>query len=151
MRVVQIDVPPLRVRGGDEIEILARHFAAIYAARYGRPVPRFEPAALGALMTHDWPGNVRELEHWVESAVVLSPDGRIGEDLLPPSYRGGTLEQPPRATQGAVVLEPGLSLDEAGRRYVRATLDACGGNKTEAARRLRVGRNTVARALKVRR
>jgi Nif-specific regulatory protein len=45
------------------------------------------------------------------------------------------------------VLEPGLALSEASRRYVAATVEACDGNKTEAARRLRVGRNTVARAL----
>ncbi len=42
----------------------------------------------------------------------------------------------------------GLTLEEASRRYIRATVDACDGNKTEAARRLGVGRNTVGRALK---
>ncbi len=147
VRVVRIDVPPLRDRGPEEIEILARHFADMYAARYGRPLPRFEQSALDALIAHDWPGNVRELEHWVESAIVLSPDGRIADELLPPSRGGRALPPARRAAPGSVVLEPGLALSEASRRYVAATVEACDGNKTEAARRLRVGRNTVARAL----
>ncbi len=146
IRVVQIDVPPLRERGAAEIEILARHFADIYAARYGRPTPRFEQSALDALWAHAWPGNVRELEHWVESAVVLSPDGRIADELLPPSRR--TAKAASAARPGTVVLEPGLTLTEAAGRYIAATVEDCGGNKTEAARRLQVGRNTVARALK---
>jgi Nif-specific regulatory protein len=148
VRVVEIEVPPLRVRGPEEIEILARHFADTYAARYGRPEPTFEPSALAALSAHSWPGNVRELEHWVESAVVLSPDGRIGEELLPPSARVAPLgtSLPPAA--GTVALPLGLTLDDASRRYIAATVEACAGNKTEAARKLGVGRNTVGRALR---
>jgi transcriptional regulator with GAF, ATPase, and Fis domain len=162
IRVVTIDVPPLRVRGTDEIQVLARHFAELYAARYGRPQPRIDEAALAALGAHDWPGNVRELEHWMESAVVLAPDGRIGEELLPQSRRSHKIEghvtgssetQSPHASGSdrGVLLPVGLTLDEASRRYVEATLLACDGNKTEAARRLNVGRNTVARAIKARR
>ncbi len=146
VKVVHVDVPPLRDRGPDEVEILAQHFAALYAERYGRPLPRFDAAVLAALRGYAWPGNVRELEHWVESAIVLSPDGRIASELLPPSARPGLLASA-AAVPGAVVLPPGLSLDDASRRYIAATVDAVGGNKTEAARQLGVGRNTVARAL----
>ncbi|MFO0571384.1 MAG: sigma-54-dependent Fis family transcriptional regulator [Polyangiaceae bacterium] len=150
MRVVVIDVPPLRARGADEIEILARHFAEIYAERYGRPLPVLEAEALDVLRRHHWPGNVRELEHWVESAVVLSPDGRIAEELWPRSRRSEELGTPPaaRPADDGVVIPPGLSLDVAMQHYMRAAVAAAGGNKTEAAKRLGVGRNTVARALK---
>jgi Nif-specific regulatory protein len=148
-RVVVIDVPPLRERGPDEIEILARHFAEMYADRYGRPVPVLEPEAMAVLRRHRWPGNVRELEHWVESAVVLSPDGRIADELWPQSRRGG---EPAPSSAGqrdaGVTLPAGLTLERAIERYIQATVDACGGNKTEAAKRLGVGRNTVGRALK---
>jgi DNA-binding NtrC family response regulator len=145
--VVEIEVPPLRERGPAEIEILARHFAELYSARYARPEPVFDAAALAALRAHSWPGNVRELEHWVESAIVLSLDGKLGEDLLPPSRR---LTEGSRtaASSAGVLLPAGLSLEEASRRYVLATVEACDGNKTEAARRLRVGRNTVTRAVR---
>lgn len=58
MRVVEIEVPPLRSRGADEISTLATHFAELYARRYKRPQPSFEPDAMVALLSHSWPGNV---------------------------------------------------------------------------------------------
>ncbi|MBK9262519.1 MAG: sigma-54-dependent Fis family transcriptional regulator [Polyangiaceae bacterium] len=156
VRVVEIELPPLRARGRDEIESLARHFADVYAQRYGRPTPSFEPSALTAIATHSWPGNVRELEHWIESAIALAPDGRITATHLPqrkPKTLPG-IEQPPLPAivttdqaEGEIKIPLSLSLDDAVERYVSAVVDACGGNKTEAARRLGVGRNTIARAL----
>ncbi len=145
IKVVQIEVPPLRARGVDEIEILARHFAELYAQRYGRPKPSFEPEALAALATHAWPGNVRELEHWVESALALSTDGVIRAELVPPSWREPRL---PASGGAAVALPLGLSLEQAMQRYVRASVKGLGGNKTEAARTLGIGRNRVARLLR---
>ncbi|WP_394841206.1 sigma-54-dependent Fis family transcriptional regulator [Pendulispora brunnea] len=142
IRVVEIELPPLRARGGEEIEALALHFADTYAARYGRPAPVIDADTLARLREHAWPGNVRELEHWIESAVVLSPSGLLSKALLPSR---------PRTERGAantVGVPLGLSLEEAGRRYVLATLEACDNNKAEAARRLGVGRNTLARLLK---
>ncbi|MEZ4337786.1 MAG: sigma-54-dependent Fis family transcriptional regulator [Sandaracinaceae bacterium] len=144
VRVVQIDVPSLAARGADEVLRLAKHFADLYAARYGRPEPRFDPNATAALVSHSWPGNVRELEHWIESAIVLAPDGVIRTDRFP--------DRPPGRTAGpasdAVLLPHGLTADEARAEYVRATLAWCEGNKAEAARRLGVSRNTVAKLAK---
>jgi Nif-specific regulatory protein len=157
VRVVEIDLPPLRARGAEEIEALARHFADLYAARYGRPAPKLEPDALAVLAAHAWPGNVRELEHWIESAVVLSPDGRVAASSLPSRKRGAPAGPPPAAPQGppvaaapvgGVAIPIGLALDDALRRYTEATLAAAGGNKSEAAKRLGIGRNTLARLLR---
>lgn len=143
LKVVEIEVPPLRERGHDEIEILARHFTALHAARHDRPELKLD-AFLPALLSHSWPGNVRELEHWVESATVLAgPGGELADDLLPPSARS----VPPPGSAG-FRLPLGLPLTEVSIRYIRATVEACGGNKAEAARRLGVGRNTVLRAMK---
>jgi Nif-specific regulatory protein len=141
VRVVQIDVPPLRDRGAQEIEILAKHFADVYAKRYERPAPTFAPEALASLKRHAFPGNVRELMHWVESAIVMAPDGHIREELWPSTRR-------PESQSAFIGLPEGLSLDEVTRRYVEATLAAVGGNRTEAARRLGIGRNTITRLLK---
>ena len=140
IRVVEIELPPLRARGEKELVELARHFAEIYAERYDRPPPTLGEDALAVLRSHTWPGNVRELEHWLESAIVLAPDGKIGAQHLP------RLRAVPAATTGSLPL--GLTLDEATRRYAAATLDGCAGNKTEAARRLGIGRNTLARLLR---
>lgn len=143
LKVVEIEVPPLRARGTSEVEILAQHFAEVYARRYGRPAPSFEPGVLAALAGHAWPGNVRELEHFVESALALSPDGVIRGELVPASWRGARVP----AGEG-VPLPPGLSLEEASRRYAEAAVERAGGNKTEAARLLGVSRNRLARLLK---
>jgi transcriptional regulator with GAF, ATPase, and Fis domain len=156
IRVVEIEIPPLRARGENEIEQLAVHFAEMYAKRYNRPSPTFSPDALAAMRAHVWPGNVRELEHWVESAIVLAPDGRIGTSHFPRARRPlvRTIDAAPseagvaaEASAGTTV-PLGMTLDEATRRYVAATVDACDGNKAEAARRLDIGRNTIGRILK---
>jgi Nif-specific regulatory protein len=152
VRVVEIDVPPLRARGAEDIETLARHFADVYAQRYGRETPRFTEAALDAIRGHAWPGNVRELEHWVESAVVLSPDGVLhGSPWRKESASKRASQEPGsrRADSKPQVGVPlGLSMDAAGAWYAQATVEACEGNKTEAAKRLGIGRNTLARLLR---
>jgi transcriptional regulator with GAF, ATPase, and Fis domain len=154
-RVVEIDLPPLRARGPEDIETLARHFADLYAQRYGRPQPVFATEALAAIRAHAWPGNVRELEHWIESAIALAPDGRVSAAYLP-GRRGDTGSLPavkrvveaPGAAAEQVTLPLGLSLDEATSRYAEAVVTASEGNKTEAAKRLGIGRNTLARLVR---
>lgn len=145
VRVVEIAIPPLRDRGQAEVEDLARHFADSYATRYRRPEPRFTTGALEMLATQRWAGNVRELEHWIESAIALAPDGLIRPELFPASPLDASLRG---ASDQEVTLPLGLSLDDASRLYVEATLEACAGNKSDAAKRLGVGRNSIGRWLK---
>jgi len=76
LNTVEIHVPALRERRED-IPVLAGHFLARYAARYRRPVQRFDPAAMQALKQYAWPGNVRELEHTIERAVLMSREQEI--------------------------------------------------------------------------
>jgi transcriptional regulator with GAF, ATPase, and Fis domain len=169
VRVVEIGLPPLRVRGADEVESLALHFAERFATRYGRPSPVMDEGALRALREHDWPGNVRELEHWIESAIALSPDGRVravafpsvrrrsepprveAPRALPPAPTPTPPERAPSvagtATSEEIAIPASDTLEEATLRFVRAVVERCGGNKTEAARRLGIGRNTLARYL----
>jgi len=71
LNTVVIHLPPLRDRRGD-IESLARHFLAIYAARYRKPIAAFDRDAIAAMQAHVWPGNVRELAHSVERAVLFA-------------------------------------------------------------------------------
>jgi len=145
VRVVEVILPPLRARGEEEVMQLARHFADMYATRYGRPSPSISDDAKKRLLAHDFPGNVRELEHWIESAIVLSPDGVIRAANFPAESSA------PRATSAggpSIALALGLTLEDAERRYAQAVVDAHDGNKTEAARALGIGRNTLARLLK---
>jgi Nif-specific regulatory protein len=163
LRVVEIAIPPLRARGGDEIVSLARHFLEHYARKHrhhdradrdGRALFLGEPA-LAALRAHPWPGNVRELEHAIERAVVLAAGPTIEPEhlgLLPPDATGRRSLLPAAsdvsAGAGSVTLPLGLTLAEAERRYVDATLRASEGNVTRAAESLGVGRNTLKRKRK---
>jgi transcriptional regulator with GAF, ATPase, and Fis domain len=143
VKVVQIAIPPLRERGAAEIALLAAHFGRMYAERYGRPQPEWTPRVLDSLAAHAWPGNVRELEHWVESAVVLCPGGQV----QPFEPHASTPPMPREGSSTPAGIPVGLTLDEAIRAYAQRTLDEAGGNKTEAARQLGIGRNRLARVL----
>jgi Nif-specific regulatory protein len=139
VKVLEVAVPPLRVRGVEEVERLARHFADLYGKKYGRTEVRFADGVIDRIARHPFPGNVRELEHWVESAIVLSPDGVI---------RGAAMPSIPPETTSGIAIPHGLRLDEASAAYVRGTVDALEGNRSAAARQLGVSRNTVAKAMK---
>ncbi len=153
IRVVEIEIPPLRARGADEVEQLARHFADMYAKRYRRPAPDLSAEAVRVLREHAWPGNVRELEHWIESAVGprtrrphrhdAPPAPPPGASAVGPFLAAASAASPPSPT--AVSIPLGLTLEDATRRYVEATLESCDNNKAETARRLAVGRNTIGR------
>src|SRR5262249_16486007 len=70
LNVVTVATPPLRLRSED-IQLLARHFVARYAAEIGRPVRGIAEPAQRILENYDWPGNVRELQNVIERAIVL--------------------------------------------------------------------------------
>lgn len=144
LRVVEIRVPSLRERGEVDLDRLIQHFLYAMGRRHGRPGLRLGVEARAALHAWPWPGNVRELEHCIESAVVLSECDEIGADVLPlRDVRGASPERDPVG-----VFRSGMaSLDQVERAYVRWVLEACEGNKSEAARRLGIGRNTLARKL----
>jgi len=85
-------VPPLRERG-DDVILLARHFAASMAAELDLPyTPALAPAAMAQLLAHPWPGNVRELRNAVERAVARLDDGGMGPgDMGPGDMRPGDM------------------------------------------------------------
>jgi PAS domain S-box-containing protein len=78
--VFPLNVPPLRKRGEDVIQ-LAVHFLSSICREFGRPVPQLTQAQADALLNYSWPGNVRELKNVIERAVILSPDDRLRLDL----------------------------------------------------------------------
>ncbi|WP_305045688.1 sigma-54-dependent transcriptional regulator [Geoalkalibacter sp.] len=88
LNVVNIHVPPLRERRED-VEPLARHFLAKFAAEMGKAVRDIAPRALSCLLAYDWPGNVRELQNAMERAVVLSR----GEVITPRDLPQGLQDQ----------------------------------------------------------
>ena len=81
LRVVEIQLPPLRQRGED-VPALADFLLVKTCRRLNRPPLQFAPQARGAIAKHDWPGNVRELENAIERAVILCDAGTITAELL---------------------------------------------------------------------
>jgi transcriptional regulator with GAF, ATPase, and Fis domain len=152
IRVVPIELPPLRERGRADLLRLVEHFVDRYTKRHKRGIREVTEAALARLLAHDFPGNIRELENCIESAVVLCDGGIIDTDDLPlvvrprAGARTGTRAEV-RAPRGPRVGDPEVSLAELERAHIEAVLEACDGNQSEAARRLGIGRNTLARKL----
>ena len=150
IKVVELVLPPLRERGGEDIERLTRHFIAASAKRHRLPPPRLSGVALERLKRYRWPGNVRELENCIESAVVLC-EGEILEEHLPlPKVVGAPLA--PVEAGEAAVAEGGtgelLPLAEVEKRHILRVLDSVKGNRTAASKVLQIGRNTLGRKLK---
>ena len=142
LNVIPLLVPPLR-RRGDDVLLLAQRFLERERTERGRTqVEGFSAEALAALRAHAWPGNVRELENAVERAAALAEGPLIGLDDLPEAVRGGGA-----AAEPALALPEAVTLAEAERILVRHALDATGGNKKEAARRLGIGLATLYRKL----
>jgi Nif-specific regulatory protein len=145
IRVVELVVPTLRERGPHGVRELAYHFLERFAERHARDVKGFSAAAMGLLQRHTWPGNVRELEHCIECAVVLSRGERVLPSHLPLPLDG---EGSPGPGPSDVGYPPGTRLRDVELDHIRRTLEHCGGNRTEAAAQLGIGRNTLLRKLR---
>jgi len=139
LNVIVLTLPALRERGND-VELLAAHFAESLAQRYGLPTPALDDAARAALRGNAWPGNIRELRHAVERALLLSDPGS-----LDPRHLTATSVAGPRRANGAIPFP--ATLAEIQTAAVRAALAQYDGNKTAAARQLGISRARLQRLL----
>ena len=136
LNVVTLALPPLRERGEDVL-LLAHHFALQTCRRYGLAPVKLSSDALEALKSYGWPGNVRELKHQVERALLLSHGGPVTSADLGLQFS----ETMPTAA-GLQIFE-GLTLEAAERMLIVSALSATQNNVSEAARRLGVSRMTL--------
>jgi two-component system response regulator HydG len=133
LNVVAIEMPPLRLRGGDAMA-LAGHFLRRYADENGKAVAGFTREAEARIAEYAWPGNVRELENAIERAVVLCEGAEIGAGDLPSVLAS--------SRPGAVRI-PGSTMAEIERHAILSTLEAAGGSTVKAARLLGVSVRTI--------
>ncbi len=138
LNVIPIQLPPLRERRND-IPMLARHFLRRFAAEHGKKIEGLSPESMGLLLDYPWPGNVRELENTLEHAVVLVKSGRIGPVHLPSALHA--------FASSSQIAKPS-TMAENESRLLQATMEDCGWNKREAARRLGISRSTLYEKLK---
>ena len=148
LNVVPIEMPPLRARTED-IPLLAEHFIARFCGELGRPAAHLHPAALALMMSYAWPGNVRELKNVIERIVLLEADQEILVDHLPIELLGSGARLG-GAGAGANPFPAGevVPLAEIEMMAIRHALDVCEGNKTRAAGRLGISRQTLRTKLK---
>jgi DNA-binding NtrC family response regulator len=143
IHVVRIDVPPLKARGNDILE-LAQQQLERFAAAAGKRVRSISSAAAERLLSYDWPGNVRELQNVIERAVALTRNEELTVDDLPENVRAHHSSQ---IVVTADEPEHLPSMEEVERRYVLRVLDAVHGNKALAARILGFDRKTLYRKM----
>jgi two-component system response regulator HydG len=133
LNVVQIDMPPLRIRGGD-IVMLANHFLRKFAQENHKRIEGFTDGARAKLLASRWPGNVRALENAIERAVVMCSGTTLDEDDLPFEANPETL---------AALRVPGSTMAEIERYAILKTLEATEGSTVKAAEILDISVRTI--------
>ncbi|MBI5711420.1 MAG: sigma-54-dependent Fis family transcriptional regulator [Candidatus Eisenbacteria bacterium] len=140
--VVRIQMPPLRERPED-IPLLVERFVREFNREHGRRVAGVTRGVLDRLMRHPWPGNVRELRNTVEGMAVFAR-GRRALDLSDLPDRLREVESAGEKLE----LRVGMTVDEAERRLIAATLRHAGNDKPRAAAMLGIGLRTLYRKLR---
>lgn len=138
LHVVTIDLPPLRERGDDVLQ-LARHFLARFSQQAGRPTPTMTERAAEAFRAYSWPGNVRELQNLLQRLIILTDGNELDVTVLPTAMRF-SVPREPRALN--------RTLAEIEREHIEAVLASVGGNKTRAAEILGINRKSLREKLK---
>lgn len=138
LKVVAIDLPPLRERG-DDILLLAERFCQQLGAKYGIAGLALSEQAQQALQGYDWPGNVRELRHTLESVALAVNDSVIGVSDLPFPAVADPVRQAERSLDG---LQP-IDLEKVEKLLIERALQQTDGNVSAAARLLSIGREAM--------
>jgi DNA-binding NtrC family response regulator len=150
LKVFQIDLPPLRERGDDVLE-LADTFVHEYARSFRKPVRGLDDDARRALLSYSFPGNVRELKNIIEQAVILTKGELVRSEVLSIPDSRPARPAPPRTPTGARELDlDGLGdapLVAAERELIRQAMHRSGGNQKRAAELLGISRFALKRKL----
>jgi two-component system, repressor protein LuxO len=162
--VIPLHLPPLRERGNDVLR-LARHFLVQFAQEERRGFVGIAPEAEASLAGYFWPGNVRELQNIIRNIVVLNDAAMVTPEMIPTSIRsagtgrraepaltplwGGTAAENTAGANVPAALGAAVdairSLADCEREIIESAIRACGGNMTEAAKRLGISSKTIYR------
>jgi two-component system response regulator HydG len=136
INTVEIELPPLRERRED-IPLLVDHYLTIYGDKYNKKGIRIDERASKKLSVYPWPGNIRELQHAIERAVIMSEGIKINADnVLPISKREIS------NTKNSVKVK------DVEKEAISKAIEMCGGNLSNAAEELGIGRTTLYRKMK---
>ena len=140
LSVFQIHLPPLRERAGD-IRLLAKAFIKSFAEQLARPMVEIAPAFLEALDSQPWKGNIRELRNVIERSMIVCESGYLDIADLPFDIQNAHYEHSNDSSPGS------FELSAMEHRHIARVLEYTKGNKTEAARLLKIGLTTLYRKI----
>lgn len=140
LSVFQVHLPPLRERTGD-IKILAESFVRSFSEKLSHPIGIIAPAYLEALCQQTWKGNIRELRNVIERSLIVCESDRLDVDDLPLEIQNSHYEKSDEGMPGS------FELSAMERRHIARVLEYTKGNKTEAARLLKIGLTTLYRKI----
>ncbi len=144
--IIPVYLRPLREHK-DDIPALLDHFIQHYNEKFRKNIQGLNKDAEELLMKYDWPGNIRELKNAIERVMILADGTRVAAKYLPIRIsEGGTYPVPLSEGQGngGIQLPPGgMSLYDVERELIRQALEQARGNKTTAAKLLRITRDTL--------
>jgi two-component system repressor protein LuxO len=154
LHVIPIQMPPLRDRGDDVLE-LAEHFLKCFSDEEGKSFLGFSDEVVTVLMNYDWPGNVRQLQNIMRNIVVLHNAERVSLEQLPPPLNN--LLDADSLTQLSKKIKPAteivassdeshiLPLEQVERNAIEQAISFCDGNIPMAAALLKVSPSTIYR------
>ncbi|MFB3778897.1 MAG: sigma-54 interaction domain-containing protein [Bryobacteraceae bacterium] len=141
LNVIHITIPALRERPEDIVPLVA-YFIEHYNKKFKRHVEGVTPEAERLLLAHDWPGNVRELRNAIERAMILEETTHITAGSLPLAISHFGARQVAAPAVPAIP-DDGLSLEDNERALLSRALERTHGNQTQAARLLKITRDTL--------
>jgi DNA-binding NtrC family response regulator len=141
LSMVELALPPLTEREGD-LRLLIHHFAQKFSRLYSKPLQGLTTRAHIVLARHRWPGNIRELENVIGHAAMMVSGQWIDSQDLPPYLLGQAQPGPMQAPA------PLPALEDQERHLLATAMEQSNGNQSEAARRLRISRDTLRYRLK---
>lgn len=149
LNVINIRIPPLRERRED-IPLIMDYYLRKCARENGKDIKQFSPDAVNMLVAYDWPGNVRELRNTVERMVVFGQGATLTMTDVPEDVRKALFEQfsheePASPSDASQV--PVLDIKENEKALIIKALEECGGNRSQAAIKLKISRRTLHRKL----
>ena len=138
--VFQVHLPPLRERTGD-IRLLAKAFIRNFSAQLSRAINEITPEFLSTLEQQPWKGNIRELRNVIERSLIVCEGDRLDIADLPLEIQNAHYEQSDDGMPDC------FELSAMERRHIARVLEYTKGNKTEAARLLKIGLTTLYRKI----